>query len=159
MASLVHHERALELDHDGPVLIDPSSPYAHDADVRSGFRFTLLEDLAPRIDGVAFEDRIREAYLVPPEVGHDILREVRDGLTGHERQGERRVDQRSTKLGLAGIDMVKMDRVGIHRQQGEPDVVGGEDGPAQRVVIDVADLEILVDAPRPAFFDAHTSSP
>src|SRR6266853_553204 len=48
-----------------------------------------------------------------------------------------------------------MDRVGVLRQQGEPDVVGGQHGTAQRMRIDVADFEILVNTPRPAFFDRH----
>jgi len=50
---------------------------------------------------------------------------------------------------------VEMDRVRVHREAGEPDVVGGDDGTAERVLVDVADLEVLEHAPGPPFLRRH----
>ena len=51
-----------------------------------------------------------------------------------------------------------MNRVRVHRQAREPDVVGGEDGSAERMLVDVADLEVLEHAARSIpVFDAIRS--
>jgi hypothetical protein len=43
-----------------------------------------------------------------------------------------------------GIAVVEMQRVGVHRQQGEPDIVGFGDGSAWPMLVDVADVEVLI---------------
>jgi hypothetical protein len=43
--------------------------------------------------------------------------------------------------------LVEVQRVGVHGQQGEPDVVRLRDGAAGPVLVDVADREVLVSAP------------
>ena len=46
----------------------------------------------------------------------------------------------SDRRGVLGVEV---HLVGVHRQQREPGVVGLADGPAERVLVDVADVEVL----------------
>ena len=132
--------------------------HAHDADVLPRLRLALLQHLAARVDRLAFEERVRQPHLVPSEVGHHVDREIDDRLSRHERQREGRVDQRLAELGLRGVGAVEVDRVRVLRQQREPAVVDRQHRPPERMRIDVADLEVLVDAPRPALFHRHAIS-
>jgi hypothetical protein len=52
--------------------------------------------------------------------------------------------------------MIKMNRGRVLRQQGEPDVIGGNDGPPKRMLIHVAHLEILEKSAFPTFFNCHS---
>src|SRR4030095_9054813 len=67
------------------------------------------------------------------------------------------IHQRLAEFGLRGIGAIEVDRVGVLRQQREPAVVDRQHRPSERMLIDVADLEIFVDAPCPTFFDSHGS--
>src|SRR5712692_2835312 len=53
--------------------------------------------------------------------------------------------------------VVEVDRRRVLGQEREPDVVGRRDRPAERVLVDVAHLEILEESPPPAFLDGHIS--
>src|SRR5260370_25518314 len=53
--------------------------------------------------------------------------------------------------------VVEVDRRSVLGQEREPDVVGRRDCPAERVLVDVADLEIFEETPAPALFDSHFS--
>src|SRR5687768_4933853 len=52
--------------------------------------------------------------------------------------------------------MVEMDRIRVLGEQREPDVIRGNDGAAQGMRIDVANLEILVDPSGPSFLACHS---
>ena len=54
------------------------------------------------------------------------------------------------ELGLRRVLGVEVDRVRVHRQAREPDVVGREHRAAERMLVDVADLEVLEHAAGPA---------
>ena len=54
---------------------------------------------------------------------------------------------------------VEMNRVRVHRQAREPDVVGVEDRAPQRMLVDVADREVLEHPAGPALFDRHQIAP
>src|SRR5581483_9153444 len=75
-----------------------------------------------------------------------LLRDVDDGEPRHERERERRVDERPLPLGLRRVRGVEMDRVGVHGQQREPDVVRLEYRPPEAAPVHGADLELLVRA-------------
>src|SRR5579872_3095319 len=106
LAALIHHDRALEADHDRSVLIEAVRLHDHDADVLSRFGFALLEDFALRVERIAFEHRCRKAHLVPAEICHHVHRDIDDTLSGHERECEGRVDKRLAEFGLRRIVVV-----------------------------------------------------
>ena len=83
-----------------PCWFDAGGLDADDADVRARFRLARLEDLALRVDRVAFEDRVRQLDLVPAEIRDAVHREVGHRLAGDERQREARVHERLLELGL-----------------------------------------------------------
>ena len=56
----------------------------------------------------------------------------------------------------ARVLRVEMNRVRVHRQAREPDVVGGEQRAAERMLVDVADREVLEHASGPSLFDRHS---
>src|ERR1051326_1938653 len=151
----VDHQRPPERDHDRPVLVEPGGPAGHDADVRPRARLSLLQDLGAGVDRVALEHGRRQPHLVPAQIGEHVLRHVGHALAGHESERERRVDQRSLELRLRRVVAVEVDRRAVLGQQREPDVVGVEDGPAQRVLVHVAGLEVLVEPPAPPLLDGH----
>src|SRR5437762_12192966 len=68
LAAFVDHERAEERDDDLAGLGEAGRLHADDADVGARLRLALLEHFAARVDGLPFEERIRQAHLVPPEV-------------------------------------------------------------------------------------------
>src|SRR6187549_2075801 len=94
VAPLVDHERAKKLDHDLSRFGETGGLHLDDADVRSRFRFALVEHFAPRVDRLAFEQRIRQAHFIPTEVRHNVDREIDHGLAGDECEREGGIDQR-----------------------------------------------------------------
>src|SRR5207237_3252658 len=58
-------------------------------------------------------------------------------------QGQAAVDDRAAELAFRGIGGIEMQRVLVHRQQGEPGVVGLADRASRAVLVDLADREIL----------------
>lgn len=64
----------------------------------------------------------------------------------------------TVESGLGGRECgVEVQRLGVHGQRREQDVVGLGDGPAGPVLVDRADLELL--EPQPALRDATTAPP
>src|ERR671912_2706654 len=120
MVPLVDHDGALELDDRSPVLVVAGGIYHHDADVRARARLALLQDLAPGVDRIPLEDRRRHPYLVPAEVGEDVLGDVGDALARDEREREGRVDERLAELRLGRVGMVDMDRSRVLGEKREP---------------------------------------
>src|SRR5215831_2020537 len=159
MAALPDHERAPEFDHDVALLIHARGLYADDALVRTRFRLACLEDFALGVDRVALEDRMRQLHVFPAEIRDAVDGEIDHRLAGHEREREARVHERLLELSMARVLGVEVNRVRIHRQTREPDVVGLRDGPAERVLVDVADDEVFEDATGPARFDWHQMVP
>src|ERR1700682_2944008 len=83
--------------------------------------------------------------------GEALVAEVRDGFAagvGHAHsycQAEhQRLNYRTTSARVVRIDVQRML---VHRQQREPDVIVLGDGPAGPMLVDVAGLELLVIAP------------
>ena len=75
-------------------------------------------------------------------------------VSGTERPVTRATVRQLLTSGLpnlrAGGELgVEVDLVGVHRQRREPGVVGLRDRPADAAAVDVADLEILEEAPAP----------
>jgi hypothetical protein len=90
---------------------------------------------------------MRQLDVGPAEVGDRLLADVGDAHADHQRHRERRGDDAAPELGLAAVLLVEMQRVGVHGQQREPDVVGLSDGAPGTVLVDIADREVLVVAP------------
>jgi len=112
----------------------------------------LPEGLAARF---VFPHAPMRPVAVQHEVGHHVLGDVGDALAGDERKRERRIHQDAAEFGLRRVRVVEMNRVHVLGQQREPAVVHGQDGPSERVHVDVTDLEIFVNPARPPFFDRH----
>ena len=52
-------------------------------------------------------------------------------------RGKGRIDQRFAEFGLGREMGVKMNGIGIHRQQGKPDIVRLGHGPAERMPVNI----------------------
>src|SRR5229473_7856969 len=155
LAAAVDHRCALEGDHLGPILGEAGGAHGDDADVGSRARLSDFEHLGARVDRVALEDRVGQTHLVPSEIRHHVLRYVAHALTGHQRQREGAVDERLSELGQGGVLVVEMNRRCVLREEREPDIVRRRDRAAERVLIHVADLEVLEEPPAPALLNRH----
>src|SRR5262245_20219068 len=139
--------RALESHEHRPVRLLPRGAHRDDAVVRPRAGLALADDLGLGVDGVAGEHWRGQAHLVPAEVGDGLLAHVGDAHPGNNGERQARVDQRSLELGTGAVGGVDVQGMLVHRQQGEPGVVGLGEGAPGAVLVDVADLEFLVVAP------------
>src|SRR3954452_17801976 len=89
-----NEEAALELAHDLVALVHAAGADLDDAVRRPRPRLAHREHLRLGADRVAHEHGLRQADLLPPEVDAARLRRVGDRETEHERERERRVDER-----------------------------------------------------------------
>ena len=119
------------------------------------FGLALFEYRRPRVHGVADKYWVRQSYVIPAEIRHHVLGNIRDTLSGDQGKGQTNVYERSAKFSLAGAVIVEMDGRSVLSQQGEPDVVGCGDGPPERVFTLVADFEVLEIAAGPASPNRH----
>jgi len=103
---LVDYDRALERDHHLAFLVVAGRLHRDDPDVLTRFGLPFLEYLGLGVDGVPLEDGVGQPYLVPAQVGENVLREVRDALAGDEGEGEGGVDQRTPELGLGRVVVI-----------------------------------------------------
>src|SRR6266850_7502013 len=140
--------RALEGHEDDAVGLLAGGAHGDDAVVRPRLGFALGDDFRFGIDGVAGEDRGGEAHLVPAEVGDGLLAHVGDAHAGDDGERERGVDERPLEFGAGAVHRVDVQRMLVHRQEREPDVVGLGERAARPVLVHVAELEVLVVAPR-----------
>ena len=81
---------------------------------------------------------------VQPRLAIAFWLHVGDAHADHQRDGEGRADDAAAELAVLRVLLVEVHRMRVHRQQREPGVVGLGDGAAGAVLVDVADLEILV---------------
>src|SRR5579859_4685850 len=153
--SLVDHERPLELDHDLAALVEPPAAHRNDADARVRLRLAQLGDLALGPERVADEDGLRQLDVRPGEVGSGVLGRVRNGQPRYERERERAVHERLAELRPLGVWDVEVNRVRVHRQAREPDVVRVGDRAAETAAVDVADGEVLVETALPFLGCGH----
>src|SRR5580700_11901753 len=98
MPSLVNHDGALEFDDHSSILFEARGLEAHYSYIRSGLRFAFLENLTLRIQSIPIEKRIRQAHLVPAQIGHSVLRDVSNGLACHHRERECGIDERPAEF-------------------------------------------------------------
>ncbi len=139
-------DRALEGHEHGAVRLEAARAHGDEALAGPALRRALGEHLAVGVDRVADEHGRRQLDLAPAEVGDGLLAHVGDAHAGDDREREAAVDQRLLELGLRGIGGIEMQRVLVHGQQREPDVVGLRDGAAGPVLVDVAHDEVIVGA-------------
>ena len=102
-----------------------------------------LEHLGLAVQRVAVEDRVRVAELLGREVGDRLAGDVADRHPERQRVDERPDDDVPALLRLAGVDVVEVQRVVVHRDQAEEVVVGLGDRLRGPVLVDGADLELL----------------
>ncbi len=55
--------------------------------------------------------------------------------------------------------MIEVDRSGVLGQEGKLDVVRRGNGSAQGVLVDIPDLKVLEETPRPPLFRPHRGTP
>ena len=80
-------------------------------------------------------------------------------MTGHDGERQAGIDERLAEFRLRRGVMIDMHRVGILCQQREPDVVGGKDGAAERMLVDITHFEILEYPSRPRWFHGYRTAP
>src|SRR5260221_1387699 len=131
----------------GPIRLFPGGAHGDDAVVRARCGGALGDHLGLGINRVAGEHRRREAHLVPAKVGHGLLADVGDAHAGDNGERQAGVDQRPLELGGGAVGGVDVQRVLVHRQQREPGVVRLGQRAPRPVLVDLADLELLVVAP------------
>ena len=121
-----------------PVLED------HDAPLRPRLRLALLHHLGLGVDRVAVEDGPRELDLLEAEVAH---RGAERGLAHGEPDGraerEDAVDEGLAELRLRGGVEVHVERLRVHGEAREQDVVGLGDGAAGLMLEHVAHDELF----------------
>src|SRR4030095_16058362 len=152
---LPDHYAARIVDHNFAVLLNAPGANLDDAPLRLRFGLSLLQDFGCRVKGIAGKKRIGQFYLVPTE-GKTVFAHIGDTQTGHNREGQRAVNQTLAELRALAILIIKMNLIRVIRQQGEPDVVRLRDGPPKTAAINVADFKVFEEAPFPAGFDSHT---
>src|SRR5215213_6174151 len=155
----VDHDGTQEGDDRLAVLVVARCFHRHDADAWPRARPALLPDLASGVDGIPLEDGRGEPDLIPPEVGEDVLGDIRYALAGHQGDGEGRVDQRTAVLGPGSVGVVNVDWCGVLRKERKPQVVRGRHGAPQWMLVDVTHLEVLEKASSPPLFDRHATPP
>src|SRR5439155_667171 len=125
-----------------------------DAPLRTRPRLALVHHLGLRIDRIAVEDGLRELDLLEAEVAH---RGPEGRLADREphRDPERQdaVDQRLAELRLRRGVEVEVERLRVHRQAGEENVVGLGDRPPWLVAERLPDLETEEEGMAGKFFE------
>src|SRR5258707_6691551 len=148
MAAHRDERRPLEGHEHRAVGLLSGGAHGDDAMVRPRRRFALADHLGLGVDRVAGEDRRGEPYLVPAEIGDGLLAHVRDAHAGDDGERQARVHQRAAELGGRAVRGIDVQRMLVHGEEREPGVVGLAERAARPVLVDVADLELLVIAPR-----------
>src|SRR5919197_667703 len=139
-----NERRALEGHEHRTVGLLAGGAHRDDAVVRTGSGFALADHFGLGVDRVAGENGRRQAHLVPAKVGHGFLAHVGDAHAGNDGECECGVDERPAKVRGSTVYGVDVQRVLVHGEQREPDVVRLRERAARAMLVDVADLEILV---------------
>src|SRR5216683_5908141 len=155
MPSLINHDSSLEFDDHGSILFEARRFEAHNSDIGSGLRLPLLENLTLRIQSISIKERIRKTHFIPAQIGDRILRNVGNRLACHDRERECRVNERPAEFRFRCIGMIEVNRIGVHGQQGKPNIVGGKNCAAQSVAKNISNLEVLKNSSSPTLFDCH----
>src|SRR5439155_8713849 len=120
----VNQDGPLELDDDGAIRLVTPGADSHEALARPRLRGPSLEHLGLGVDRVAGEHGSRQDDLVPTEIGHDVLADVLDTQSGHEREGQAAVHEGTTEFGTRGVVGIEVNLVRVAREEREPGIVG-----------------------------------
>src|SRR5688572_28315741 len=142
--SLNHEDGAVELADLHLVLIEAERLDRHDAGARATLRVALVEHLGLGVQRVAGKERVREPDVGPAEIRDRLLADIGHAHADHERDGERAAHHAAPELAVARVLLVEMQRVRVHREKREGDIVILGDGAPGAVLVDVADAELLV---------------
>src|SRR5262245_23409931 len=134
----------VERAHLGAVLVGADGAHAHEAGARPRLGVALVEDLGVGVQRVAGEHRVGQPDVGPAEVRDRLLAHVGDAHADDQRDRERAADDALPELARLRVLLVEVQRVGVHRQEREPDVVGLRDRATWAVLVHVADREVLV---------------
>src|SRR5882724_507099 len=152
---LPHQHAPHVVDDDLALLLDAARADLDDAALGVRPRLALLAHTRLGVERVAREERMGQLDLVPAE-RHAVLADVGDAHARYDGQGQRAVDQALAELGPPGEVIVEVDLVRVVGEQGEPDVVGLRDRPAEPAAVDVADVEVLEEPPLPPGHARHS---
>jgi len=141
---LAHQAGAAHAGDEFVALIDRTVLEKDHARIGPRARFALVDDFRLHVDRVSMEYRFRKLYLVKAEVGNRRpQRRIRDREAYRKAQREEAIHQPLTKLGLFGEFFIEMERLGIHRQGGEQDVVGFGNRSSRLMFEDLSDDKFL----------------
>src|SRR5207244_4408238 len=109
----------------------------------------LVHDLGLRIEGIAVEDGLRELDLVEAQVPDRCAqRRLTNRKADSDPERQQAVDERLAELGLRRGVEIEVERLRVHREAGEEDVVGLGDRPSRLMAERLPDLELLEEFPR-----------
>src|SRR3989441_766950 len=141
---LLGHERRTSEGHDALAALVLDARLHGDRPAVAALRLARVEHGRLGVERVADEHRRVVGDLLDLEVGDGASRHVRHGHPDPDREDERPQDQPLPMLGvLLGVVRVRVDRVLIHRQEGEPGAVRLADRSPRPVAGDLADRELL----------------
>src|SRR5256885_12959917 len=112
-------------------------------------RLALVHDLGLRVEGIAVEDGLRELDLVEAQIpNRRAQRRLTDRKADGDPERQQAVDEGLAELGLRRGVEVEVERLRVHREAGEEDVVGLGDRPSRLMAERLPDLELLEEFPR-----------
>src|SRR5207245_494140 len=116
----------------------------HDSPLRARLALPNLNNFGFRRDGIADEDRLGKLCLVKAEIADGgAQRQLADGESDHQPEREDAVDQALPKFGVFGKFRIQMERLRIHRQRREKQIIGFGHGAARLMAKDIANAKFL----------------
>jgi len=73
-----------------------------------------------------------------PQIGEDILREIRYRLPSDKSESETGIHKRFAEFGLRRVVRIEVNRVRVLRQERKPRIVCCENGAAETMFVDIA---------------------
>ena len=126
------------------MLIERAVLENHNSIVGPRLRILQLKHLGFNSYGVTVEQRLWKSHIVPSQIGNRRAdRCIADRYADHEAQGQTTVNQGFAKLRCFAVFRIDMQRRRIMRQRTEPNIVGLNDCPANRVIERLTYSELL----------------
>ena len=107
------------------------------------FTFANAKDFAFSIKRITVKHGCWHFNFVPAQIGNGLLAHVRDTHSRNNGKREARVHQRLAELTMLGIFLIEVQRMLVHRQQREPDIVVLGDRATGAMLVNIADLKVL----------------
>ena len=119
-----------------------------------GAAFAFVQDSAFGVEGIAGKKRVGMADLFVAEIGDDGSGgQVVHGNAHDKPQGEQSIHEWTLEFGVGGEIRIDMQRLVVHGEAAEEDIIHFREGATEFMVDDFADDEIFV------IFSTHGALP